>query len=223
MRILVFTGAGISAESGIQTFRASDGLWEEHRIEDVASPDGWRRDPELVTRFYNLRRRAVLAAEPNVAHKALAKLEAKHNVTVVTQNIDDLHERGGSSNVIHLHGEIFKVRSERNENLLLDWREDVQIGDKAPDGAQLRPHVVWFGEQILGWGEASEAAFEADCLIVVGTSAQVFPAAGLISMFAGQQRHFIDPNVPEQLRDRFECHLSPATVGVPPLVERLLQ
>ncbi|MCU0394957.1 MAG: NAD-dependent deacylase, partial [Chitinophagaceae bacterium] len=147
--LVVLTGAGISAESGLKTFRDSDdGLWNGYDIEDVATPDAWRRNPQLVLDFYNYRRREVLKAEPNAAHYGLAALEEHFDVTIITQNIDDLHERGGSSRIVHLHGEILKMRSERNSQLIYDIRGDIQLGDKAEDGAQLRPHIVWFGESV---------------------------------------------------------------------------
>lgn len=226
MKIFIFTGAGISAESGLQTFRATDGLWENHRVEDVATPSGWYRDKELVLRFYNQRRKAVHDAQPNAAHKALAKLEKKHEVTIVTQNIDDLHERAGSTNVIHLHGEIFKVCSENDFSLIQEWNDDVNLGDLGKDGAQLRPWVVWFGENILRFEEACRAATEADVSIVIGTSAQVYPAASLINIVPETcWKYFIDPNIPFEhyARDVYHCVNSKATIGVPIIVQSLLK
>jgi NAD-dependent deacetylase len=225
MRVVVFTGAGVSRESGLLTFRDTDGLWEGHRIEDVAVPSAWRKDPVRVLDFYNQRRRDVLAAQPNPAHRAIASLEAKHEVLVVTQNIDDLHERAGSTNVLHLHGEIFKVRSERNEGLILPWTKDVQLGDLAPDGAQLRPHIVWFEEAVLGMGEATEAAWEADAFLVVGTSLNVFPAAGLVDATRAPTRILVDPSPPELYGRRASIQVvaEVASIGVPKVVEELLK
>jgi len=177
-KILVFTGAGVSAESGVQTFRDADGLWHDHKIEDVASPDGWRRDKETVLEFYNQRRRQLKEVEPNDGHKIIAELEKNFDVTVVTQNVDNLHERAGSTNVIHLHGELTKVRSTLNPNFIYDWEDDLNLGDKCEKGSQLRPHIVWFGENLNPKfiERATEAAYECDVCVVVGTSMQVAPA-----------------------------------------------
>ncbi|MBK8344543.1 MAG: NAD-dependent deacylase [Bacteroidetes bacterium] len=188
MRIVVLTGAGISAESGIPTFRGAGGLWEGHRIEDVASPDGWNRNAALVLEFYNLRRRAVLSAQPNKAHIDLAALDAQHDVFIITQNIDDLHERAGSKNILHLHGEILKARSIRNPNLILPINGDILLGDTAPDGAQLRPHIVWFGEEVPMLEKAIPLVESADVLVIIGTSMVVYPAAGLL--------YYADPHIP---------------------------
>lgn len=178
--IVVLTGAGISAESGLKTFRDSDGLWNGYNVYDVATPGAWKKDPQLVLNFYNDRRRDVAAAEPNAAHTGLAQLEKDFDVTIVTQNIDDLHERGGSSNIIHLHGEIFKMRSERDETLIYDIRGDINLGDKARDGAQLRPHIVWFEEPVHMIEKAAALMYDCDYFVVVGTSLQVYPAASLL-------------------------------------------
>ncbi len=178
--IVVLTGAGISAESGLKTFRDSDGLWNGYNVYDVATPGAWKKDPQLVLNFYNDRRRDVAAAEPNAAHTGLAELEKDFAVTIVTQNIDDLHERGGSSNIIHLHGEIFKMRSERDETLIYDIRGDINLGDKARDGAQLRPHIVWFEEPVPMIEKAAALMYDCDYFVVVGTSLQVYPAASLL-------------------------------------------
>lgn len=178
-KILIFTGAGVSAESGVATFRTGDdGLWYNHRVEDVATPDGWRRDREKVLNFYNMRRDQMKDVEPNLAHKIIADLEKDFDVTVVTQNVDDLHERAGSTNIIHLHGELKKVRSTLNPSLVYDWTEDCNIGDKCEKGSQLRPHIVWFGENLDPdfVDMATEAAKECDVCIVVGTSMKVSPA-----------------------------------------------
>jgi len=193
-KLVVLTGAGISAESGLRTFRDSDGLWEGYRVEDVATPRAWRRDPALVLEFYNQRRANVAEALPNAAHKGLAELEADFNVTVITQNIDDLHERGGSSNVMHLHGEIFKMRSERNESIIAEIRKDILLGDLAPDGAQWRPHIVWFEEHVPMIEEAMEVVQAADIFVVIGTSLVVYPAAGLLN--------YASPSIPKFIVDK---------------------
>ena len=187
-KITVLTGAGVSAESGITTFRDSDGLWENHNVEDVASIEGWYRNPSLVLDFYNARRSQLAAVRPNDAHRAIAGLEEEYDVTVVTQNVDNLHERAGSTRVIHLHGELTKVRPENccndydgySEETVFDiGTDEIHIGDLAPNGAQLRPHIVWFGEAVPKIGRAIEAVEAADILLIVGTSLLVYPAAGL--------------------------------------------
>lgn len=194
-RIAVLTGAGISAESGISTFRDANGLWENHDIMEVASPEGWRNNPQLVLNFYNQRRRQLKEVQPNAAHYFLKDLEEKYEVTIITQNVDDLHERAGSSKIIHLHGELLKVRSEKNENLVQLWTEDLNLGDLAPDGAQLRPHIVWFGEMVPKMEEAIEVVCNADVLLVIGTSLQVYPAASLLNFLPnGKPIYVIDPN-----------------------------
>lgn len=188
-KLVVLTGAGISAESGIATFRGADGLWEGHDVMEVASPQGWAKNRALVMDFYNQRRKAVLEAEPNEAHKILAELEADFDVEIITQNVDDLHERGGSSKVMHLHGEITKVRSTTDDSLVYDlegW--ELKKGDLCEKGSQLRPHIVWFGEMVPMIEPAARITAEADILLVVGTSLQVYPAAGLMQE--------IKPNVP---------------------------
>lgn len=179
--IVILTGAGISAESGIKTFRDSDGLWENYPVEEVATLDAYRRNPELVLRFYNERRRQLRMAKPNEGHRQLVRLAAYHNVHIVTQNIDNLHEQAGSTQVLHLHGELTKARSDRDENLIVDiGYNDIHLGDKAPDGNQLRPHIVWFGEAVPKIEQAIELCRQADYFIVIGTSMNVYPAAGLI-------------------------------------------
>lgn len=194
-KVVVLTGAGISAESGISTFRDSNGLWENHDIMEVASPEGWRNNPELVLNFYNLRRRQLKEVQPNSAHYFLKELEEKYKVVIITQNVDDLHERAGSSNIIHLHGELRKARSEKNENLILDWEEDINLGDLAKDDAQLRPHIVWFGEMVPMMEHAMEEVADADIMLVIGTSLQVYPAASLIDFIEyGKPIYVIDPN-----------------------------
>jgi len=180
-KIVVFSGAGISAESGIKTFRDANGLWNEYAVEDVATPDAWERDPELVLSFYNERRADICEAKPNTAHEAIASLEEKYEVMVITQNIDDLHERAGSSNVIHVHGEITKVRSTCDESLIYDvGYKPTSIGDRCELNGQLRPHIVWFGESVLNYDIAREHIKRASRILVVGTSLSVYPAAGLL-------------------------------------------
>lgn len=182
LHLVVFTGAGMSAESGIQTFRAGDGLWADHAVEDVATPDAWRRDPERVLHFYDMRREQVRRARPNAAHKALATLEQQgFRVSIITQNIDDLHERAGSRHVLHLHGEILKARSSVDPRMHYSLpRGGIRLGDTCDKGSQLRPDVVWFGESVPHFGEACEIAARADLLLVVGTSLAVMPAASLL-------------------------------------------
>jgi NAD-dependent deacetylase len=178
-KVLIFTGAGVSVESGVPAFRVGDdGLWLNHKVEDVATPDGWRRDKEKVLNFYNMRRSQLKTIEPNLAHKIIAELENDFDVTVVTQNVDNLHERAGSTNIIHLHGELTKVRSTLNPSLVYDWTEDCNLGDKCEKGSQLRPHIVWFGEDLdyKNTDLACDAALEADVCVVVGTSMKVAPA-----------------------------------------------
>lgn len=196
MKIVFFTGAGISAESGIKTFRDSGGLWEEHDIYEVATPEAWERNPSLVLRFYNERRKQMESVTPNFGHKAIAELETGFDVTVITQNIDDLHERAGSSDVVHLHGELKFGRSSVDENLLIDFtHKSIQIGDICSKGSQIRPHVVWFGEMVPMISKAEALVQTADVFVVVGSSMPVYPAAGLISSTPAQCEHYyIDPN-----------------------------
>ena len=222
--IVVLTGAGISAESGIKTFRDSDGLWENHRIEDVATFDAWRRNKELVLDFYNQRRRQLLQCEPNDAHKLLVTLEEKYKVHIITQNVDDLHERAGSSNVLHLHGELLKVRSTLDEHLIYDWKKDLNVGDKCEKGAQLRPHIVWFGEQVPMIEVAGKIASQADIFIVVGTSLVVYPAAGLVHYTDFTvPKYVIDPNKPTiSNMQNVEYITEKASIGVKNLVEKLM-
>lgn len=180
-RVVILTGAGISAESGISTFRDSDGLWEQYRVEDVATPEGYAKDKALVLDFYNQRRRQLATVKPNEGHKQLVRLEQYYDVQIITQNVDNLHEQAGSKNVLHLHGELTKARSERNDDLIVDiGYNDIHLGDKAPDGAQLRPHIVWFGEAVPNIEPAAALCEQADFFVVVGTSMNVYPAAGLI-------------------------------------------
>ena len=223
--IVVLSGAGISAESGIQTFRGGNGLWDNYNVEDVASIDGWHRNRALVLEFYNKRRKELEHAQPNSAHKAVAQLEEKYNVTVVTQNIDDLHERGGSTNIIHLHGEATKARSEFSDygpTYEIGYKE-LNIGDLAPDGGQLRPHIVWFGEAVPELSRGAKAVEKADILIIIGTSLNVYPAAGLVHYAKkGCKIYLIDPapmnlNIPD-----FEQIQAPATEGMRQLLEELM-
>ena len=193
--IVILTGAGISQESGIKTFRDANGLWENHDIMEVASPQGWEKNPELVLKFYNQRRQQLHKVQPNAAHKAITKLQEYFPVHVITQNVDDLHERAGNQNVLHLHGELFKVRSEINPELIYDWRNDLHIGDLAEDGTQLRPHIVWFGEPVPMMNKASELSAIADIFIIVGTGMAVYPAAGLVDYLPPYTPvYYIDPN-----------------------------
>ncbi|WP_111683963.1 SIR2 family NAD-dependent protein deacylase [Winogradskyella tangerina] len=199
--IVVLTGAGMSAESGVKTFRDHDGLWEGHDVMQVASPEGFRQNPALVLDFYNQRRRQLKEVEPNQAHKDLAALEKNYKVTIVTQNVDDLHERAGSSNVVHLHGELKKVRSTGNPRDVKVWTEDINLGDTCEKGYQLRPHIVWFGEDVPMIEKAVEICLTADILLIIGTSMQVYPAAGLMHyVSANTPIYYIDPK-PATVRD----------------------
>lgn len=224
MRILVFTGAGVSAESGLKTFRANDGLWEEHRVEDVATPEAFRRNPQLVLRFYNERRKQVLDAQPNAAHLAMAALEKHFHVDVVTQNIDDLHERGGSKRVLHLHGEIKKARSTADERLVVPVNgPSLDLGDLCPLGSQLRPHIVWFGEAVPMMEPAMELAMACDLLIVVGTSLNVYPAANLLHYAPKKSPvYLIDPGEIPFPRPGIVHRKTKASVGVPQLASELI-
>jgi NAD-dependent deacetylase len=215
-KLVVLTGAGISAESGLKTFRDSDGLWEGYDVTEVATPRGWRKDPKLVLEFYNMRRKNVADAKPNAAHLALAELEKYLDVTIITQNIDDLHERAGSGKVLHLHGEIFKMRSERDETIIKEVRGDINWGDLAEDGAQFRPNIVWFEEPVPMIEAAIPIVHGADIFAVVGTSLVVYPAAGLV--------HYVPPHIPLFIVDKKIPYISsrenitaiekPATEGV---------
>ncbi len=192
--IVVLTGAGMSAESGVKTFRDAGGLWEGHDVMEVASPQGWQANKEMVLEFYNQRRKQLLSVKPNAGHTGLADLEKHFNVKIVTQNVDDLHERAGSTDVLHLHGELFKVRSTYNETDVLDWKKDLNLGNLCKNGHQLRPHIVWFGEQVPLLPIAMEIVEQADIFVVIGTSMQVYPAASLIHYVpSGKPIFFIDP------------------------------
>jgi NAD-dependent deacetylase len=214
-KMVVFTGAGISAESGLRTFRDSGGLWEGHQVEDVATPRAWIRNPEMVLRFYNERRKNVVDALPNDAHKLIAELQDQFDVQVITQNIDDLHERAGSNKVLHLHGEIFKMRSEQDESMVYPIRSDIQLGDRADDGAQLRPHIVWFEEPVPLFEEAVYLSQGADLFVVVGTSLVVYPAASLLHYVAPQVPvYVVDKKVPVISRSAVTYIEKPATEGM---------
>lgn len=223
-KLVVLSGAGISAESGLKTFRDSDGLWEGYNIEDVATPRAWRRNPELVLDFYNMRRKNVMEAQPNAAHLGLAKLQEYYDVHIITQNIDDLHERAGSNNVLHLHGEILKMRSERNEHKLYPIVGDIRYGDKAEDGSQFRPHVVWFEEPVPMIEEAVPIMAAADIFVLIGTSLAVYPAAGLIEFVKPEvKKYVIDKRIPSVGRYSNVIPIEkPATEGVQELL-RLLE
>ncbi|MBR2649116.1 MAG: NAD-dependent deacylase [Sediminibacterium sp.] len=223
-KIVVLSGAGISAESGLRTFRDSDGLWEGYNVYEVATPGGWAANMPLVLDFYNMRRRDVANAKPNAAHTGLAELEKEFDVTIITQNIDDLHERGGSTNVLHLHGEIFKMCSERNKNITYEIIGDIKPGDLAPDGAQLRPFIVWFEEEVPLLPEAAAIITAADIFVVIGTSLQVYPAASLIHYAPKHAKKFIIdkkiPPIPSNLG--IEAIEATASEGVLLLKEKLL-
>ena len=219
----MLTGAGVSAESGLKTFRDSDGLWEGYNVEDVATPRAWRRDPKLVLDFYNYRRKNVLDAQPNAAHYGLAELEKNYDVTIITQNIDDLHERAGSTNVLHLHGEIFKMRSERSHEFVYEIKGDINIGDKAEDGSQLRPHIVWFEEPVPKIEEAIPVVRSAEIFVVVGTSLVVYPAAGLVNYASWSiPKYIIDKRIPytSEIANLIAIE-KPATEGVKDLIALL--
>lgn len=225
-KLVVLTGAGISAESGIKTFRDADGLWEGHDVMEVASPEGFRKNPKLVLEFYNQRRRQLHTVKPNLGHETLVALERDFDVHIITQNVDNLHEQAGSTKVLHLHGELFKARSTQNENHILDWKTDLNWGDCDANGNQLRPHIVWFGEAVPAIEEAATITQQADYLAIIGTSMQVYPAAGLL--------HYTKPNVPVyyidpkpatiyDLVNPLEIITKTATEGVPVLKEKLLE
>lgn len=223
-KLVVLTGAGISAESGIKTFRDSDGLWEGHNVMDVATPEGWNKNPALVLDFYNKRRQQLKEVLPNRGHEILAELEYDFDVYVITQNVDDLHERAGSSKVLHLHGELLKVRSTKNTNYILDWQNDLKLGDLDENKHQLRPHIVWFGEEVPALEEAVYLSQEADVFAVIGTSLQVYPAAGLIDFIKPEILLFyIDPKPAKipNLRNPLDVIDKIASEGLILLKERL--
>lgn len=221
--IVVLTGAGISAESGINTFRDAGGLWEGHDVMEIASPVGWEKNMKKVLEFYNLRRHQLLEVKPNPAHYALVKLEEQFRVSIITQNIDDLHERAGSKKVIHLHGELLKVRSTFDEDLVMDWKKDLNMGDFCEHNYQLRPHVVWFGEAVPMFPKAAEITEKADILIIIGTSMQVYPAAALVDFAKkGTPIFFIDPNPAINDVPKLTIINEKASIGVPKLVNLLM-
>jgi NAD-dependent deacetylase len=224
-KLVVLTGAGISAESGLRTFRDADGLWEGYKIEDVATPRAWRKNSQRVLDFYNQRRHDVQQAKPNAAHIGLAELEKDFDVSIITQNIDDLHERGGSTRIFHLHGEILKMRSERDEHLIYDIKADIKLGDRAEDGAQLRPNIVWFEEPVPMIDIVIPLVQQADIFVVVGTSLAVYPAAGLITLAADTVPKFIvDKKIPYTATVQNIITIEkPATEGVKELRELLLR
>ncbi len=223
-RMVVLSGAGISAESGLPTFRDGDGLWEGHSIEEVATPEAWSRNPQLVLEFYNQRRQHLNSVDPNEAHRALANAERDYEVTIITQNVDDLHERAGSSNVLHLHGELLKSRSTSHPPLVYPCSDDIKLGDLCPAGSQLRPHIVWFGEAVPMLDSAMHHVIQADYLIIVGTSLLVYPAASLLH-FASEQCsvYYIDPKPSSAIVPTENIVIIPekATSGLPQALERL--
>jgi len=225
-KIVVLSGAGISAESGIPTFRDANGLWEGHDVMEVATPEGWNRNPQLVLEFYNQRRKAALSVQPNAGHKALAELEQYFEVTVITQNVDGLHERAGSSHVIHLHGELSKARSSVDERLVYPIKGwEIKWGETCEKGSQLRPHIVWFGEMVPMMEVAMEATIQADIFIVVGTSLLVYPAAGLLDYVSDEvPKYVIDPSLPD-IPERGNLYLieQSATMGLPKLAKDLIE
>jgi NAD-dependent deacetylase len=224
-KLVVLTGAGISAESGLKTFRDSDGLWEGYDINEVATPGAWRKNPQLVLEFYNMRRRDVRVAIPNDAHIGLAQMEKFFEIQIITQNIDDLHERAGSTKVLHLHGEIFKMRSEKNESVINPILDDIQIGDMASDGMQFRPHIVWFEEPVPLIVDAGRLVNKADFFAIIGTSLAVYPAAGLIDFApASIPKFIVDKSIPFTRGIKNLNHIQkPATIGIRELEELLLK
>ena len=224
-KVVVLTGAGMSAESGLKTFRDANGLWEGHDVMQVASPEGFARNPELVLEFYNQRRRQLKEVSPNAGHLALVKLEQQYEVEIITQNVDNLHEAAGSSSVLHLHGELFKVRSTVKEDYILDWTDDLLLGNLDQEGNQLRPHIVWFGEMVPLMDRAVNVIRKANKVIIVGTSMQVYPAAGLLNYAsAGIPKYFIDPKPSITSNDYSNLKILNGTAakGLPVLVNQLL-
>ena len=220
--IVVLTGAGISAESGIKTFRDADGLWEGHDVMQVATPEGFRSNPQLVLDFYNQRRKQLLEVEPNSAHYDLAHLEAEYEVSIITQNVDDLHERAGSTDVIHLHGELLKSRNVVDDSSFFECKKDILLGDVCSKGHQLRPHIVWFGEDVPMIEKAMEVCEKADILIIIGTSMQVYPAAGLMHYVPeGIPIYFIDPKPAMESKENLKVITESATVGMKKVIQYL--
>lgn len=227
-KVVVLTGAGISQESGIPTFRDAGGLWEGHNIHDVATPEAWEKNPQLVLDFYNMRRRKLREAKPNDGHLALVDLERRYDVSIVTQNVDDLHERAGSKKIVHLHGELLKARSSKFEDIIYPWVNDIEIGDVCERGTQLRPHIVWFGELVPMIEVAAHLVSQARILIIVGTSMQVYPAAGLAGYApAGTPIYYIDPkpSINYELAHSEQVHViaEKASSGVRKVTEELLK
>ncbi|MCX7550234.1 SIR2 family NAD-dependent protein deacylase [Xanthomarina sp. F2636L] len=222
IHVVVLTGAGISAESGIKTFRDADGLWEGHDVMEVASLQGFAKNPELVLNFYNERRKQLLTVQPNEAHLALAKLEENYKVTIITQNVDDLHERAGSENIVHLHGELLKIRSSENITDVRPSKEDIFVGDLCEKGHQLRPHIVWFGEAVPMIEKAITVCETADILVIIGTSMQVYPAASLMDFVPNHiPIYYIDPKPAKVNNQRITVIQETATEGVKKLLELL--
>lgn len=223
-KLVALTGAGISAESGIKTFRGNDGLWENHRVEDVATPDAWQRNPELVLRFYNERRAQMHQVKPNAAHLTLAQLEAYFDVHIVTQNVDNLHERAGSTKVLHLHGELSKARSTGDPRLVYEITGDIRLGDTCEKGFQLRPHIVWFGEMVPMIEPAADLVSQADLLMIIGTSMQVYPAAGLVQYARPEiKKYYIDPEAfAIHSVENLEVVCEKAGVALPMLMQQLI-
>ncbi|WP_373780240.1 NAD-dependent deacylase [Neisseria dentiae] len=222
-KCVVLTGAGISADSGLNTFRDAGGLWEGHKVTDVCTPEAFARNPKLVLDFYNMRRRQANEAQPNAAHQALVRLEAHYRVQIITQNVDNLHERAGSRRVLHLHGELNKVRSCADEREVLDWTGDLNIGHTDGKGRQLRPHIVWFGEEVPLFAQAVEEMRDADIVMVVGTSLQVYPAASLLHFAPPQAECFLVDPKPQQAGRAVEIVAQKAKDGVPALVDELIR
>lgn len=225
-KLVVLTGAGISADSGLQTFRdAGTGLWEGYDINEVATPEGWKKNPALVLEFYNMRRQNVAFAQPNAAHFALAALQKYFDVHIITQNIDDLHERAGSEKILHLHGQIFQMRSENDEAFVQQVTDNMYVGQPAPDGAQMRPNIVWFGEAVPMMEPAIEKALYADFFATIGTSLQVYPAAGLLNYVPDKTPKFIvDKNIPGHVNSgEVHCINASAAIGVPQLADKLIK
>ena len=223
-KLVVLSGAGVSQESGLDTFRDKGGIWEEHQIEDVATPEAFQKDPAMVLHFYNKRRQQLLASKPNEAHRYIAALEQYFDVTVITQNIDNFHEQAGSSNVIHLHGELLKSKSVKNPDKIYDQTDDIKLGDRDKNGDQLRPHVVWFGEAVPMIPVAMEICKKADIALVIGTSLQVYPAAGLINDVPKNTKiYLIDPDPQVQAAENLEIITDKAVSGMKKLYNQLIQ
>lgn len=225
-KLTILTGAGMSAESGISTFRDAGGLWEGHDVMEVASPQGWKANPNLVLDFYNQRRRQLKEVQPNSAHMAIGELETDYEISVVTQNVDDLHERGGSTHIVHLHGELIKARSTKDSSLIYEWREDLNLGDTCELGSQLRPHIVWFGEAVPMLEVAAMEVYDADIVVIIGTSMQVYPAAGLVGLAQPHAKvYYIDPNphlnYELTLTKQLEVIAEKATLGMQILLDRI--